>query len=153
MEGVASTLQDTEGYGCILRVSTDDVAIDDLLSSIKVASYRIDRKGEPIFRSERVRKKSGFHILTHGTSELNLQSQIVETIAFLRTHAKDLASIMSFPGVTGAELDIAIIRRDVVVQGEYLPSELLSLAGNLGIGINISLYPELESGGDPLVKD
>ncbi len=149
MEADTATLRNTEGYGCILRVSAGDVDIDDLLSRVKIVPYRLDRKGQPRLRLEHVSEHNEFHILTHKAREVSLQTQITETIAFFRTHAEDLARIMSFPGVTGAELDIGIVGRDVIVQNEYLPPELLMLIGKLGIGINLSMYPVSESDSDP----
>jgi hypothetical protein len=38
-------------------------------------------------------------------------------------------------------LDFAIERRDVAVQCDYFPPDLVRIAGELGIGLMPSLYP------------
>ncbi len=48
---------------------------------------------------------------------------------------------MSLPGVESACLDFAVEEKDTFTQCSYLEPELLKLAGGLGIGIEISLYP------------
>jgi hypothetical protein len=52
---------------------------------------------------------------------------------------------MAFPGVESAGLDFGIARRDGAAQFESFPSELLRLAGNLGLDLDLSQYPVSES--------
>jgi len=60
---------------------------------------------------------------------------------FLRKHQSELSRLASFPGVDDRHLDFGYHHRDAAVQCDYLPPELLALAGSLGIGIELSLYP------------
>ena len=49
--------------------------------------------------------------------------------------------LCTFPGVETVALDFGIERRDVAVQCDRLPEELIRLAGTLGLGIELSHYP------------
>jgi hypothetical protein len=61
---------------------------------------------------------------------------------FLREHEMELARLSRYPGVAEVYLDFGYDRRpEAAVQCDYLPPELLGLAGSLGIGIVLSLYP------------
>ena len=139
---------DTTGAGCVLRVS-GEFEVDALLSRITIVPYRIDRKGQPrVGPKSTVSAYDSFHVATSDAGWCDLERQIGDTIEFLRNHRQDVAYVMSFPGVSEAELDFAVARRDVAVQNDYFPAELLRLAGDLGIGINISHYSLLQSAGD-----
>ncbi len=48
---------------------------------------------------------------------------------------------VEWPGVQAVDLDFGIERRDVAVQCDRLPPELVRLAGSLGLGIELSQYP------------
>ena len=45
------------------------------------------------------------------------------------------------PGVEDMRLDFGIERRDVAVQCDYLPPDLIRVAALLGLGIELSQYP------------
>jgi hypothetical protein len=130
------------GMGCVLRVSGDDFAVDELLSRISLKPCHVSRKGQlRLGGTSRISKATSFNVVTSNSSHQDLKGQIDDTISFLLSHREDLDYIVSFPGVAGAELDFGIARRDVYVQNDYFPAELLSLAGDLGIGIVLSQYP------------
>jgi hypothetical protein len=141
------------GMGCVLRVWGDEFDIDNLLSHVRITPCSVQRKGLPRFGPQsRVATATGFNIVTSEASECDLSVQINDTIAFLRLHNDDLAAIMSFPGVAGAMLDFSVESRlggDIIGQNDSLPSELLLLAGTLGIGINLTQYAR----GDTDVSD
>jgi hypothetical protein len=52
-----------------------------------------------------------------------------------------LKRLTSWPGVDGVVLDFGIERRDVVVQCDVLPPDLLRVVGELGRAIELSQYP------------
>jgi hypothetical protein len=74
----------------------------------------------------------------------DLSAQADDAIAFLRRHQTELARLARLPGATDRRLDFGYDRRNVAVQCDYLPPELLASAGALGIGIELSLYEPLE---------
>lgn len=71
----------------------------------------------------------------------DLSRQAGDAIFFLRRHQTEFGRLAKFPGLTDRRLDFGYDRRDVIIQCDYLPPELLTLAGELGIGIELSLYP------------
>jgi hypothetical protein len=72
----------------------------------------------------------------------DLRQQARDAIGFLQSNKGELARLVSFPGVEGVELDFGIAwRQDVVTQTDSLPRELVRLAGELGLGVEISHYP------------
>ena len=72
-------------------------------------------------------------------------AQINDSISFLQRHMADVKLIMSEPGTSGV-LDFAIEWRDVAVQIDNFPVELVREAGNLGLALEISHYHIVENG-------
>lgn len=131
--------------GCVLRVSGKNLDIDALLASISLVPCHVERKGQPRFeRSKRIATYSGFNVSTSDAPGTDVPSQVRDTVAFLQTNREDLQQVMHFPGVEDARLDFGIACRlgdEVAAQFDYYPPDLLRLAGELGLGIEISLYP------------
>ncbi len=78
----------------------------------------------------------------------DLGAAIKDVLKFLQTHKKELEKLKRARGVEHIMLDFAYNSRlgtkGFAVQGEYLPVELLQLAGQLNIGIGLSLYPPFQ---------
>jgi hypothetical protein len=58
----------------------------------------------------------------------------------LLDHADEVRRLRKFPGVEAVTLDFGIWRRDVVVQCDHFSEELVRLAGELGVGLELSAY-------------
>ncbi len=126
--------------GCILRVTGASFEVDAFLASTSLSPYHVWRAGEAGMRNH-IHKESGFKVDVSAVDG-ELPGQIKDALAFLRRHQTDLAHLAHFPGVDDKRLDFGWARREVVVQSDYLPPELLFEAGMLGIGIEVSLYPD-----------
>jgi len=124
--------------GCVLHVNGHDFLVDEFLAGSSLRPYSVSHKGEVGLRG--VYSASGFKVDVSNVSG-DLAGQVVDAIAFLRSHQGELARLAAYPGVDDRRLDFGYDRRDVAVQCDYLPAELLALAGSLGIGIELSLYP------------
>ena len=105
--------------------------------------YDVWHKGEIQFKA-RVRKNSGFSVVASEADFDNIKKQIKDAIAFLQRNAEELKRLKNYPEVEEPVLDFGIEDRDVAVQCDYFPAQLLFLAGNLGIGLEISRYPQSE---------
>jgi hypothetical protein len=70
--------------------------------------------------------------------------QVEDAIKFLTQHSAELQRLRTFAGVEGIELDFAIEDREVSVQTDRFPSQLLQLMGSRGIDIAISRYPRAD---------
>jgi hypothetical protein len=88
---------------------------------------------------------SGFTVDVSRDSMANLPGQVGDAITFLKEHEPALAMLRSAPGVDELRLDfpvdLRIDRQNVMVQFDYFPPELVSRAGALGLGLEISIYP------------
>jgi hypothetical protein len=71
---------------------------------------------------------------------VQLQPRHPTAIAFLKANQVELEQL----GIERIDLDFGIQDRDVAVQGDYFPPELLRLAGNLNIGIEVTRYPQVD---------
>lgn len=129
--------------GCVLHASGEQFAVDAFLSESSLAPYSVYHRGDPIHKVARHQKYcevSGFK-LDASSADGDLEAECADVLQFLRTHASELARLAQFPGVTDIRLDFAYYRRKTFFQCDYLPPELLFLAGALRIGIELSLYP------------
>jgi len=132
---------------CVLRVTGKKFEPASFLASSKLTPYSVFRAGEPRFTSKpsgRIHGASGFKIDVSRRPWNSLAGQVVDAIAFLKKHKAALARLRSIPEVEDVRLDfplaVRIDRESVVVQFDYFPPELASLAGALGIGLEISIY-------------
>ena len=71
----------------------------------------------------------------------DLPKQIADAIRFLQTNAETIRAAVRFVGVERATLDFAVESKDVMIDSNYLPPQLLQIAGELGVGIELSMYP------------
>jgi hypothetical protein len=131
---------------CILRASGKKLNIDELLE-IDLESDTHWIKGEPILLSKPDFKKC----LTSGANycvsdaefyEFNIQKE--EAIKYLTENKEKIKAIQSLTGLENLSLDFGIEQRDVAVQSDYFPPELIKLSGELNLGIEISQYPPFD---------
>jgi hypothetical protein len=129
--------------GCVLHVSGERFDVDQFVASSSLKPYRVHHLGEPTVRrrSGELHDDSGFSVDV-SEAEGDLSAEIPDAIAFLQRHEAELARLATIPEITDCRLDFGYYRRDVFMQSEYLPAELLRLAGAHGIAIELSLYPE-----------
>jgi hypothetical protein len=131
--------------GCVLRVSGESLDVDALLASISLVPCHIERKGAPRFTgSRKIATFSGFNVVVSEAPGSDVQSQIRDALAFVKANCIDIQRAVQFPGVERAYLDFGIhcrLNNEVAAQYDYYPPDLLRLAGELGLGIEISLYP------------
>lgn len=125
---------------CVLRASGTDEAIDTFLQSSRLGIYKSWRQGDNFWpQSKRVHKNAGFSIEVSQAGFDELSLQIEDAVEFLRRNQAELAPLQ--PLVIEALLDFGIETRDVAVQCDVLPPQLLLLAGTLGLSIELSRYP------------
>jgi len=134
---------------CVLHVSGKTLDPDKELAASGLTPRRIGRAGEPRLRSKPDGDRldhSTFSVDVSEASWSSLVDQVNDAVAFLKTHYDTLKSVRTAPGVEDMRLDfpldLRIDREKVFAQFDYLPPELISLAGALGLGIEISIYPK-----------
>jgi hypothetical protein len=137
---------------CVLRVTGRQFDVDSYVVRSGLTAVKIFRAGEP--RSARPDGRrcglSGFTVDVSRHPPNNLPAQITDAIAFLKNHRGGLATLRAAPGVEDMRLDfpvnLRIDYRKTMAQFDYFPPELVSLAGAVGLGLELSIYPaDLES--------
>jgi len=133
---------------CVLRVSGKHFDVDGLLASSGLTPCKVFRAGEPLASSRPDggrHEESGFTVEVSRGSWSSLAGQASDAVAFLQRHGDALTVLRAAPGVEDVRLDFPIdlrIDRDTVMaQFDYFPPELVSLAGALGLGLELSIYP------------
>jgi len=133
---------------CVLRISGKAFDAEKYLALSGLTPDRVFRAGEPRFKSSPDGKRnqsSGFTVDVSRASWENVRAQVEDAVAFLKEHEEALTMLRSAPGLEDMRLDfpvdLRIDRVHVMAQFDYFPPELVSRAGALGLGIEISVYP------------
>ena len=131
---------------CVLRVTGKQFDPHAFLAVSGLAADRVFHAGERSSRpSGKVCDVSGFTIFVSNASWASVSGQVADAIRFLRDHETALATLRSTAGIDEMLLDfpvdLRIDRKNVMAQCDYFPPELVSLAGALGFGIELSVYP------------
>jgi hypothetical protein len=127
--------------GCVLRGSGDYFDPHAFLDDSTFVPANVFRKGE---RKGQNRSwiSSGFTFVVSEASGDDLAQQIQDAIEFLQMHKEEVGRLMRFEGLDGVDLDFGVNRKNGFLQSSYLPPELVTLAGALGVGLEISIYGE-----------
>jgi len=133
---------------CNLVILGKDLDIDAFIAKSKLRGFTRIYKGEPMFKSKPEGKKIEHSRIVIQTSKADwdeLDKQIKDTIRYLQRHKDKLSHIKQVKEVELALLDFGInLRIDnekVHLQSDRFPSELLKLAGEIGLDIELSIYP------------
>jgi len=133
---------------CVLRVSGKKFDAPRFLAGSRLKPYSVFRVGEPILASRpvgKVHKASGFKVDVSRSSWGGLTGQVLDAIAFLKKHKRKLARLQTIPEVEDVRLDfpidLRVDRKKVFAQFDYFPPALVVLAGELGCGLELSIYP------------
>jgi hypothetical protein len=128
---------------CILRISGETLAIDELLVSVPLKPCSIYRKGQPTSTRPNARNAmtSGMNIVVSEADFDAFKTQLAESEAFLQSNYDSLQKLVNWPGVEEMRLDFGIEMRNVYSQCDYFPASLVKLAGSLGLGLELSQYP------------
>ena len=133
---------------CILTISGRNFDVDGFVDRSKLRPYKRSYKGQAKFKTKPDGEKltrSSISIQTSKADFDNLKKQIADTIRYLKRNKEKLAHIGSTKGIEYAVLDfgidLRIDRKKVLTQSDTFPNELLKLAGDLGLDMELSIYP------------
>ncbi|MEO5819629.1 MAG: hypothetical protein ABIT71_03930 [Vicinamibacteraceae bacterium] len=126
-------------------MSGDDFDVDRFLARFEIEPEGMFRRGEPIPRRAEVYTQSRFWLPVSDRDFEDFKGQIQDAIAFLSLARWQpvLEAIAQTPGVEHW-LCFGISRLDVEefpLQCDYLPPDLVALAGRYRVGIAIDHYP------------
>jgi hypothetical protein len=133
---------------CVLRVTGQHFDPNSFLASSGLRADKVFHAGEPRFSSRPAGERfdeSGFRVDVSHASWASLSGQVSDAIRYLTDNEEVLARLRSTPGIDDMRLDfpvdLRIDRKKVMAQFDYFPPELVSRAGALGFGIELSIYP------------
>ena len=127
--------------GCVLRAAGPDFQVDEFLKASTFTTCEVYSKGEARGRHGRLHEKSGLAVVVSEASADDLPKQIADATEFLERHREEIVRLQSHLGVgEEARLDFGIWQRGEFGQYCYFPPKLLQLAGDLGVGIELSVY-------------
>lgn len=131
---------------CTLRARGKDFDVESFLSKTKLPFDRMSFwvRGTPSMR-RKLYGDSGFSEWVSQDKWDDLRAAVAEVSRFLQANRKELLKLKRAKGIEDLMLDFGFNSRvgteNVAVQGEYLPPEFLRLAGELNIGVGLSIYP------------
>ena len=123
----------------LLRATGDEFDPESFLRESTLHPCNVFHKGSR--RSEKsVGETSGITVPTSGAEMDQFEKQVEDSLEFLRSNQAELSRLKSFEGVEELRLDFGVSRKDLFGQYQFLPPELVSLAGQLGLGLEVSIY-------------
>jgi hypothetical protein len=129
----------------MLRASGSEFDHDAFCPGSTLSICRRYRRGELRFPASqpggRLNSTFGINAVVSEADFSEFSKQVEDAIVFLTAHRGEIERLVNSPGVEGVTLDFGIERRDVVVQCDRFSPELIRLAGQLGLGIELSQYP------------
>jgi uncharacterized protein (DUF927 family) len=134
--------------GVILRISGKELDVDNFDLGWNITPSTVHRKGEPVRISKPDGKKKEFFELVFEVSNADysdLKSQIKETTEFLDQNKDYLNRLSAYSTIETIALDFSfnsrIDRKNVEVQFDYFPAELIKLAGQFSMDIWLTQWP------------
>lgn len=125
--------------GCVLRGIGDNFKVEEFLKVSTLAPCNVFRKGEPKANGH-VWDTSGITVVVSDSSSDDLALQVHDAIDFLRANRKELSRLRNFNGLEKMGLDFGIFRKNGFLQSSLFPAELIALASDFGMGIELSIY-------------
>jgi hypothetical protein len=84
---------------------------------------------------------SGLTLVVSDAEFEDLEQQQADAIQFLRAHSSILKNMSEVAGVEHAILDFGIAMRDVVVQSDHFPADLIAALAVAGCGMELTQFP------------
>ena len=127
---------------CILKITSKQRSFKNFAKSTDLPIYSCYDKGE--YRNETTKELYEEYRLSLDVSDKewdDFLGQIEDSIEFLNKNYEELHNLIL--DTDDAYLDFAIYSRldkDIVNQNDHIPKELIRLAGQLNLGIEMSVY-------------
>jgi hypothetical protein len=126
---------------CVFVASGLSFDVESYLASSPFKAMAVFRKGDVPPKNnpdKKPRPDSGFVVLISGDSTPGLEEQLNEALVFLNQHEVELHNIRN-AGVDNMLLDLGVEVGDKLRKAQYLPPELTSILGRLGMGLIFSV--------------
>ena len=127
--------------GCVLRAIGGGFQVERFLEESSLLPCNVFRKGERK-SDNRLWETSGLTVLVSDSSGDEFALQIKDAIEFLRANRDELSRLRGFDGLEEMALDFGVNRNNGFLQSNFFPAELIALACDLEMGIELSVYGE-----------
>ena len=124
--------------GCVLRATGDHFQPEWFLSESTLAPCNVFRKGEHKSASS-VWDTSGITVVVSEAQE-SFSQQVSDAIEFLRSNRAELLRLKGSRGLEDLSLDFGLSRKNGFLQSHLFPSDLIHMAGELGMALEVSIY-------------
>lgn len=140
---------------CVLRAAGADFEPAAFLEGSSLEPTKVYKKGQPrLPRSAPDGPKhdtSGITVAVSDAAWSDLPAQVADAERFLETHQTEIERLARAPGIAELALDFPIELRidgaSVVAQFDRFPASLVGLAGQLGLALELSIYPSSDGAG------
>ena len=122
---------------CVLRATGDNCQPSDFLRDSTFEPCNVFRKDERKSASS-VWDTSG--ITVDVSSEDEFSAQVRDAIVFLETNRIELLRLKQFAGLEEISLDFGVNRKDKFLQSYLFPLELIHLASEFALELELSIY-------------
>ncbi len=129
---------------CVLKIYSDTFSFKAFSEDTDISVFSVFDKGE--FRNKKKTRVSKENVLSLDVSDKewdDFPGQVDDAIRFLSEHYEELQRLLCSSEDISACLDFPIYSRlndEIVNQNDYIPRELVSLAGKLNLEIGMSQY-------------
>ena len=129
---------------CILKAFSRDHSFKDFAESTPMPVFRSREKGETRYAgSSKVNERFSISFNVSTKEWDDFKGQVEDAISFLRQWEFEISQFaLQYPPDL-FYLDFPLYSRlddEIICQGDYLPAELISLAGKVGLGVEMSIY-------------
>ncbi|WP_027360593.1 hypothetical protein [Desulforegula conservatrix] len=130
---------------CILHVTSNTDSFKEFIKSTSLPVLWSYEKGDDSSKGKRPPKDHYAFACDVSKKEWNnFSGQVSDSIAFLQNNFAELKKLIKLYRIDDIRLDFPVesqlIRNELFSQCDFLPSELIKLAGQLNMGIEISQY-------------
>jgi hypothetical protein len=129
---------------CVLRATGKNFDVDEFLKTSSLDALTAFHRGAAQFPTSSVTRKSdssGMKVSVSARESSDLRGQVKDAVGFLIDNNQELRRLRDCPGVERIDLDFQVEDREMVFQSDAFPPDLLSLLGELRIGLVISRSP------------
>jgi hypothetical protein len=129
---------------CVLRASGANFDVDEFLKISSLDALTAFHRGAVQFPTSSVTRRSdysGMKVSVSIREFSDLNSQVDDAVGFLKENDHELRRLRDFPGLERMDLEFPVEDRDSVFQRDAFPYQLLSLLGDLRIGLIVSRHP------------
>lgn len=129
---------------CYLWIAGDEFDVDAFLKQTGLEAFDIRHKGQPKYADRADKMIAKRNSCSLGISDAGFgafQQQVDDAISYLAKHYEQLKYIVGYTGVEYADIQFGMYGTpDKPVQSVYYPPELVQLAGQLGLSLDVAIY-------------